>query len=264
MAEALEFRPEIMTYYLQGREDGRLREGRGRLEFLRTRDVLRRVLPAAPARILDVGGGSGVHAEWLAADGHRVELIDPVPMHVEQAGRLPGVVARVGDARRLDVPDDSVDAVLLLGPLYHLVERSDRVGALEEARRVVRPGGVVAAATIARWAAVHDMIKNGRYDQERVRRAVDESATTGLLSGDLDVGFTTAYLHDPGEILAEFADAGLGGAERYALEGVFGLYAHEWLDDPEHESLLLDVARRTERETTQLGFGHMLTVARAG
>jgi ubiquinone/menaquinone biosynthesis C-methylase UbiE len=108
--------------------------------------VLRRVLPAPPARVVDVGGGSGVHAEWLAADGHVVELVDPVPLHVEQASRVPGVTARHGDARDLPMPGASADAVLLLGPLYHLVEREDRVRALREAARVVRPGGVVAAA----------------------------------------------------------------------------------------------------------------------
>ncbi|GLX01630.1 class I SAM-dependent methyltransferase [Microtetraspora sp. NBRC 16547] len=266
MTERSELAPEILDYYLRGREDGRLRSGRGRLEFWRTQDVLRRVLPPAPARVLDVGGASGVHAEWLAADGYRVEVVDPVPMHVEQAAALPGVVARVGDARALEAADGSVDAVLLLGPLYHLTDRADRVRALAEARRVVRPGGVVAAATISRWAAVHDMIRLGRYTEEPVRRVADDSARDGLLRGDERTGFTTAYFHDPDEITAEFADAGLPDARRYALEGVFSLYAEvdEWLDDPERRGLLLDVARRSEGEPTLLGIaGHMLTVAHA-
>ena len=81
--------------------------------------------PAAPsrtaARVLDVGGGAGVHAAWLADDGHSVHVIDPMPSHVEQANRLAGprrrITAEVGDARRLAVTDGTVDAVLLLGPL---------------------------------------------------------------------------------------------------------------------------------------------------
>src|SRR5262245_17859998 len=60
-------RPEVLDYYLEDGERVRLREGLGRLEFWRTQDVLRRVLPAPPARVLDVGGGDGVHAQWLAA-----------------------------------------------------------------------------------------------------------------------------------------------------------------------------------------------------
>ncbi len=264
MTQSPEFPPEILDYYVRGREDERLRTGRGRLEFWRTRDVLRRVLPPAPAQVMDVGGGSGVHAEWLAADGHDVELIDPVPLHVEQASRLAGVTAREGDARALEAADASADAVLLLGPLYHLTDRADRVRALAEARRVVRPGGVIAAATISRWAAVHDMVRSGRYTEEPVRHVVDDSAWHGLLRGNERIGFTTAYFHDPDEILGEFADAGLPGARRYALEGVFGLYAdvEEWLDDPERRELLLGVARRSEGEPTLLGVaGHMLTVA---
>ncbi|MFI7702274.1 hypothetical protein [Nonomuraea sp. NPDC049480] len=63
---------ELLAYYEQDREHARLREGRGRLEFWRTQDVLRRMLPPTPARVLDVGGGTGVHAEWLSADGYEV------------------------------------------------------------------------------------------------------------------------------------------------------------------------------------------------
>ena len=111
---------ELLAYYEQDREHDRLREGRGRLEFWRTQDVLRRILPPAPARVLDVGGGTGVHAEWLSTDGYEVELLDPIPLHVERAAELAGVTARLGDARELPVPDESADAVLLLGPLYHL------------------------------------------------------------------------------------------------------------------------------------------------
>jgi hypothetical protein len=62
-------RPEILEYYRRGGERDRLSAGTGRLEFLRTRDVLRRTLPDPPARIADVGGATGVYAGPLAADG---------------------------------------------------------------------------------------------------------------------------------------------------------------------------------------------------
>ncbi|MEV7007591.1 class I SAM-dependent methyltransferase [Streptosporangium sp. NPDC051022] len=66
-----------------------------------------------------------------------VGLFDPVPAHVERAGELAGVTARPGDARALPVRDAGADAVLLLGPLYHLAEHADRIRALSEARRAL-------------------------------------------------------------------------------------------------------------------------------
>jgi len=128
---------EIIEHYQQSRpEDRRLRVGLGRLELLRTQELIRRHLGPGRRQVLDVGGASGVHAEWLAADGHRVHVVDPVPLHVEQATELgrrsaAPFTAEVGDARRLAHADGSVDVVLLLGPLYHLVERADRVAALD-------------------------------------------------------------------------------------------------------------------------------------
>jgi SAM-dependent methyltransferase len=255
--------PELLAYYDQDREDDRLREGRGRLEFWRTQDVLRRTLPPAPARVLDVGGGTGVHAEWLSADGYEVELLDPVPLHVQRAARLARVTARLGDARRLPVADASLDAVLLLGPLYHLPERADRVQALAEARRALRPGGLVAAATINRYAAVHDTIYLGHYLQERQREAAHATAVDGIMLSP-GRGFP-AYFHDPDVVPGEFADAGFLNVERYGLEGAFWLYGDvdDWLDDPERRALMLDAQRSMESVPSLLGVsGHMLSIAR--
>ncbi|WP_425565115.1 class I SAM-dependent methyltransferase [Nonomuraea bangladeshensis] len=151
-----------------------------------------------PARVLDAGGGTGVHAEWLSADGYAVELLDPVPRHVQRAARLAGVSARLGDARPLPVADASQDAVLLLGHLYHLPNRADRVRTLTEARRALRPGGVIAAATINRHAAVHDAIYLGHHLQERQREAARAAATNGITLSP-GRGFP-AYLHDPDEV----------------------------------------------------------------
>ena len=75
----------VISYYETYREQERLERGIGLLEFERTLDVFRRTLPAPPATILDVGGGPGVYACRLAAQGYEVHLIDPVPMHIQQA-----------------------------------------------------------------------------------------------------------------------------------------------------------------------------------
>lgn len=261
-------REEILAYYARGKEDARLRDGgapAGRLEFWRTQDVLRRLLPAAPARVLDVGGGSGVHAEWLARDAYEVELVDPVPLHVEQASRLPGVHARVGDARSLPADDSAFDVVLLLGPLYHLPERADRVRSLAEAHRVVRPGGLVVAATINRFAQLHDLLREERYFTPTHRERVDGVLTDGRHPYHDDGFFTDAYFAQPDEVPAEFTEAGLTVEGQYGVEGVAWLMGgiEEWLDDPDRRTAVLAATRRTESEPTLLGAsGHLLTAGR--
>jgi ubiquinone/menaquinone biosynthesis C-methylase UbiE len=138
--------PEVVAYYECGDEQDRLTARIGRIEWARTWDLLQRHLPAPPATVLDVGGGPGAYAIPLALAGHRVHLVDAMPLHVQQARDAAGTTlasAEVGDARALAFPDTSADAVLLLGPLYHLLEAAERDAALAEARRVLRPGGVV-------------------------------------------------------------------------------------------------------------------------
>ncbi|MGP3966155.1 class I SAM-dependent methyltransferase [Streptomyces sp. 6N223] len=260
--------PAIRAYYERGGEETRLapepgRPADSRLEFWRTRDVLRRVLPAPPARVLDVGGASGVHAAWLQADGHEVELLDPVPLHVEQA-RGKGIAARQGDARQLPEADSGFDAVLLLGPLYHLPERAARIRALAEARRVARPGGLVAAAAISRWAPLHDGLVQGYlFDEERRKRTL-EVVRTGHHSPGADGAFTEAYFHDPADLAGEFAEAGLPAPVVRGLEGAAWLVGGmgERLDDAEERAAVLDALRAVECEPSLLGAsGHLLATA---
>ncbi|AXG57969.1 methyltransferase family protein [Streptomyces lincolnensis] len=257
---------EILAYYSRGEEDARLREGgasAGRLEFWRTQDVLRRLLPPTPARVLDVGGGSGIHAAWLAEDGYEVDLVDPVPLHVEQASRLPGVTARLGDARDLAAADAAYDVVLLLGPLYHLHERADRVRALAEARRVAGPGGPVVAATINRFAQLHDLLRKERYFEAVHRERTDATLRDGrhrFYEGGL---FTRAYFARPDEVVTEFGEAGLAVDGQYGVEGAAWLMGgvEDWLDDPERREAVLAASRHVESEPSLLGVsGHLLTV----
>src|SRR4051812_17430495 len=166
--------PEIAEYYDRGEEPERLTRGpEGRLEFLRTQALLGGLLPTPPAAVADIGGGAGIHAGPLAERGYEVHLLDPMQRHVEQAAGLGLASALVGDARELPYEDERFDAAILLGPLYHLPERADRVTALAEARRVVRPGGLVAAAGISRYASTIDGLR-GYLDHEGFEAGVGE------------------------------------------------------------------------------------------
>ena len=257
---------EILEYYDQGKEHGRLTTGPS-LELIRTLELLRRLLPAAPARILDVGGGSGVYASRLTEQGYDVDLIDPVPLHVEQARSL-GIQAQVGDARRLEAADDAYDAVLLLGPLYHLPERADRLVALVEATRVVRPGGPVVAAAISRYAS---------FFEGFFRNYVDRPGFTELMRTDVRSGrhlnpsnhperFTTAYFHTPDELAAELAEAGLIGSAVLPVEGMLAWAPgiDDRLADPQQRELILELLAETEADPALLAASsHLLGVGRA-
>jgi ubiquinone/menaquinone biosynthesis C-methylase UbiE len=177
----------FLSHYGTGVERARLQGGGSRIEFARTKELLERYLPPAPARVLDVGGGPGAYAAWLSERGYAVHLIDPVPLHVEQAASLAaecesGFTAALGDARRLEEPDASYDAVLLLGPLYHLVNRDERVRALAEARRVARSGGIVAAAAISRFASLLDGLRSGYSDRPSSTRSSTETCAKASIA----------------------------------------------------------------------------------
>jgi SAM-dependent methyltransferase len=175
---------EIRAYYDRGAEAGRLADW-GRLEFVRTMELLGRFLPAPPAVVLDVGGAAGVYALPLTDQGYEVHLVDPIPLHLEQAraasaaaaNRLTGVT--LGDARELPHEDDCADAVLMLGPLYHLTDAGDRHRALTEAARVLRPGGLLAAAAISRFASTMDGIWRGFLAEPGFEALVERDVAEG-------------------------------------------------------------------------------------
>lgn len=257
--------PEILEYYRRGGERVRLDNGRGRLEFIRTWDVLTRVLPVPPASILDVGGAMGVYAGPLAVAGHTVRVVDPVPEHVAAAGALPGVSAAVGDARALAEPDASADAVLMLGPLYHLLERADRLAAWREALRVVRPGGVVVAAVISRLAPLFGGLVDDYFAHPAYGELVDRALRDGVHDSDGDRFFTRAYFHRPGEAAVEAVEAGLTGVREVAVEGPMWLAGDNLaniLADAERTAHLLDRMRIVESDPDIFGASsHLLVIA---
>jgi SAM-dependent methyltransferase len=260
---------EIQRYYEAGLEGGRLFAGSGPLELARTQDVLARHLPAPPARVLDVGGATGVYARWLAERGYEVHLVDPVPRHVEEARAHAGpplARAMVGDARHLEEADGSAAAVVLLGPLYHLVDRDDRVRALAEAGRVVRPGGVVVAAAISRHASLLDGLVRGLIDDPEFLLILERDLSEGQHRNPtprLDY-FTTAYFHLPAGLAEEARAAGLAVDALLAVEGPVWLIPDleaRWRDERRRVQLL-DLLRRVEADPAVLAMSaHLLLVA---
>jgi ubiquinone/menaquinone biosynthesis C-methylase UbiE len=222
------FPQEILDWYTHAfKESDRLTGGLGMLERERMHELILRHLSPPPVVVYDLGGGTGVHSFWLAGLGYTVHLVDIVPLHIEQARLaaadpcMPRLASlRVGDARKLDFEDESADAALLFGPLYHLTERDDRLKALAEARRVLRPGGLLLAYAISRYASTiyglfHGLVWEADYLQ--------------MIEMELDSGqhrkpetrnvFTTAFFHHPDELKAELVEAGLLPDEIVGIQG---------------------------------------------
>jgi SAM-dependent methyltransferase len=267
-----ELAEEIVAHYDREIDEARrITEGLGQLELLRTREIVRRYLPEGPLRVLDVGGGAGVHAAWLAEDGHEVHLVDPVPRHVEQARclapRRGRITAEQGDARDLGAAVASFDAVLLLGPLYHLTKRGDRIRALRQAARVVCPDGVVFVAAISRFAPLFDGLSREFLFDPSFRPLVERDLLDGQHRNPQrrPHWFTTAYFHRPDELQAEVEAASLEVVDIIGVEGLAGLLPgldERWEDETDRETILWS-ARVVETEPSLLGLSpHLLVVAR--
>jgi ubiquinone/menaquinone biosynthesis C-methylase UbiE len=263
--------PAIESHYSTGYERSRLFPGgTPSLEFVRSMELLDRLLPAPPAQLLDVGGGPGTYAAPLAGRGYRVKLVDPVRLHVEQARQAAvsdpaaAFTAVVGDARELSEPDHSQDAVLLFGPLYHLTGAADRRKALAEARRVLRPGGRLLATAVCRFASLLDGLYRGWLDDPQFRPIVDQDLADGQHRNPDPVGrpefFTTAYFHTPDGLVAEIERAGFSATAIYGVEGPGWPLRQEWADPQRREQILFAV-RSVETEHSLIGFSDHLIAA---
>lgn len=262
----------IRAYYERGEEEARLADGPcGLLEFERTKEIVRRQLPPPPAVVADIGGGPGRYTHWLMDLGYQVVHRDLMPLHVAQLQRVRSAGARidsaVADARDLDLADRCVDAVLLLGPLYHLDHRRDRLAALAEAKRIARPGAPVFAAAITRWAMRLDDVLRMRRDQQfpALGAMLEPLERTGTIP-PLDLGSFTGCTHRPGQLRAELRAAGLRVTDLVCVEGPAFLL-HDLgarLADPGGRRVVMDTARALERVPELLGVGpHLLATALA-
>jgi len=260
---------EILAYYRRSSERDRLGAGVFQLEFVRTKEVIDRWLPRAPAVILDIGGGPGAYSAWLARRGYEVHLVDPVPELVAQARQIDSRISScsVGDARALEQKDESADVVFLLGPLYHLIDAGERQQALHEAFRVLRPGGLLFVAFISRFASALDGLVRDLFADPVFREIVERDLATGIhenRTGRLEY-FTTSQFHRPEELEQEVVAASFSILEIVGLEGPGWLFADfdERWRDPRCREDLVRIARALEAEPSVRAISaHLLAVAR--
>jgi SAM-dependent methyltransferase len=264
---------EVAAHYASGYEAERLHEGTGHLDRERSRELLGRFLPPAPAVILDAGGGPGGHALWLTQRGYQVHLLDITPLHAKLAKEVsahqpeaPLTSAMVGDACSLPWNAETADAVLLFGPLYHLTDQKDRLAALQEAYRVLKSGGVLLAVGISRFASLFDGLRQEFLKDAQFAAIVTQDLKNGQHRNPTHhpMYFTDTFFHHPDELRQEVAQAG------FAVRGIYGVEGPGWLlrdfetwwNNPEYRDRLLRIARTLETEPSLLGVSaHLIAVA---
>ncbi len=273
-------RSDILAYYAARDEHEWTRltnpENDGVVEFAVNTRTIARYLPPK-ARVLDIGGGPGRYALWLAAQGHRVVLADLSPALLaiarRQAAQSPNagaieaiVEADAGDLSRW--PDGSFDAALSFGPFYHLVEAGERERAAAELARVIRPGGYAFVALMPYLALLRRTLA---LPDER-RHLGDPAFVAALLEGgifrnDRPGRFTGAYGVRAEEVAPFFARHGFSAQALLASEGFTAGLGPALADlatqDPKLYEAALDLIVRTAAEPSILGLcNHLLYVGR--
>lgn len=166
----------IEKHYNKHPEDLRLLRRHGMVEFATTMHHLHRYLQPG-AQVLDIGAGTGRYTSALMAEGYQVKAVELVRRNIDVfLKREPKADVQQGDARNMPfIPTHSADVTLLLGPLYHLIGFDEKLKALNEARRVTRPGGLIFVAYLMNEYSILSYC----FDEDRIggllaRGVVDE------------------------------------------------------------------------------------------
>jgi SAM-dependent methyltransferase len=254
-------------------EWARLQSGLGRVEYAVTLRLIRNHFPPS-GPLCDIGAGPGRYSLEMARWGYAVTVFDLSSASIDRAraefgrAQLSAEAFLVGSATDLSsLPADAFDAALLLGPIYHLSSSGERLQALSELRRILRPGGVAVVGYLNSWG----LIRTGLSDFPR-RYATAEGARSILrpqVFENVTSGFTDCYWSTPPEALTEIRSAGLdlityAGAEGFA-GGMHAIVDALGTDEPGVLETIVQIAPETsESPQYRDATDHLHIVVRRG
>lgn len=244
---------DIELFYNRASEETRLDKGMGVFEFERIKSLIEKYIPTSSSKIIDIGGGTGKYSEWLAKKGHQVHLVEPVAKHIQiaqsRANRLKNkFFVHLGEARKLEFPDNYADLIILHGPLYHLQKKEDRDLAICEAKRILKNDGIILGFAINYTASTLVGLLNGLIHKMPFFEMCKEELIRGLHNPPDDFPWllAEAFYHKPQQLKDEFINQGLTYLNTYAVEGM------AWLDKEYFANMLNNKKRRTLMELIQV------------
>ena len=205
----------IKEYYSSFDEKNRLvNSGSGKLEYMMSMEILGNYLPEK-GTVLDLGGGAGAYSFPLSEKGYKVYLADLSEELIQQAEELNTdienpVICNVVNATDLSLYNNGqFDAVLLMGPLYHLLEGSERQKCVLEVSRVLKPGGIVFASFIPYLSGSIGVVDRFFNHPNQVDSGnLTQVFRSGKFSNLLDIGFQEGYYPTLEEIEELFGENG--------------------------------------------------------
>ena len=259
---------ELELYYNKFNEEKRLDSRHGQVEFITSMKYIHKYLdkleadkPRAEIKILDVGAATGRYSVPLAEEGYDVTAVELVKHNLARLkAKGSSVKAYQGNAMKLRrFEDNSFDIVLVFGPMYHLHEREEKIKALSEAKRVVRPGGMVFVAYIMNEYSVITYAIKERHIKEGVKNGMlDESFHCTKTANEL---YSFVRTEDIEELNQE---VGLTRVQVVAADGAAN-YIRPYLNslDEEEFGLFVEYHLSTCERADLLGAsGHLVDVLR--
>ena len=273
----------VLAGYNAGIERNRLRTGIGLIEFERTREILLEKLPKPPAVIYDIGGGYGEYSWWLASLGYEVHLFDlsetNITMSADLAPEYPEAklaCASVCDARSVPRPDNSADAILLMGPLYSITEYEERILAIRECRRLLKSNGILLSAALTPYSVLIPRLARYHTDDSPKRKELDDPAVISMIERAMEdgcyinpekkiaSGLGSSHLHTAKALREELSDGGFNTTSVHGVMGGAWLAPNldELLATPDIKAMLMKTVRMLDAHEEIIGLsGHLLAVS---